>query len=390
MKFTVNNGELSLFLAGRVDSVSAPAVEAEIEKIRSETAHTSVTLDADDLEYISSAGLRIVLRLRKNEPTLRVINASAEVYEIFEMTGFIEMIPVEKGYRKLSVEGCESIGKGANGEVFRLDPDTIIKVYLNPDSLPDIKRERDLARRAFVLGVPTAIPYDVVKVGAGYGSVFELLNAKSLATLIAENPDKLDEYVGIYVDLMKKIHSTEVRPEDMPDMKEVGVNWAKFLLPYLPEKTGAKLVSLVEGIRDDNHMLHGDYHIKNVMIQNGEALLIDMDTLCHGHRVFELASMFNAYVGFLELDHDMANRFLGVPYETCLAIWEKTLHLYLGTTDPAEIAAVEKRAMVIGYTRLMRREIRRGALDTEQGRAKTEYYKSKIIALVDEVDTLDF
>lgn len=145
--------------------------------------------DLENLEYISSAGLRVLLRVRKAEPTLRLVNVSPDVYEILDMTGFAEIIPTEKAYRRLSVDGCEVIGRGANGEVYRLDNDTIIKVYLNPDSLPDIQRERELARKAFVLDIPTAIPYDVVKVGSSYGSVFELLNAQSFAKLISTAAD---------------------------------------------------------------------------------------------------------------------------------------------------------------------------------------------------------
>ncbi len=386
----VDDGVLTLFAQGRIDSTNAPQVEADIEVIREETPHEKVTLDVEGLEYISSAGLRVILRLRKNEPTLSVINASSEVYEIFEMTGFSEMIPVAKAYRKLEVEGCEVIGQGANGKVYRIDPDTIVKVYMNADALPDIHRERELARRAFVLGIPTAIPYDVVKVGEGYGSVFELLNAESFAKLVKNEPENEDKYVGLYVDLMKKIHATLVRPEDMPDMRNVAINWANFLIPYLPEGKGEQLVDLVEDVPIDHHMLHGDYHLKNVMMQNGEVLLIDMDTLCQGHPVFELASVFNAYVGFSEVDHTVVENFLGLPRETSLRIWDKTLSLYLGTDDKEKIAAVADKAMLIGYTRLMRRLIRRGGLENEQGKKEIETYKMHILELLDRVDTLVF
>ncbi len=385
-----DNGVLTLFAQGRIDSTNAPQVETDIDVIREENPHEKVTLDVEDLEYISSAGLRVILRLRKNEPTLSVINASSEVYEIFEMTGFSEMIPVSKAYRKLSVDGCEVIGQGANGKVYRIDPDTIVKVYMNADALPDIHRERELARRAFVLGIPTAIPYDVVKVGEGYGSVFELLNAESFAKLVKNDPENEDKYVGLYVDLMKKIHGTLVRPEDMPDMRNVAINWANFLVPYLPEGKGDQLVDLVEDVPIDHHMLHGDYHLKNVMMQNGEVLLIDMDTLCQGHPVFELASVFNAYVGFSEVDHSVVENFLGLPRETSLRIWDKTLSLYLGTDDKEKIAAVADKAMLIGYTRLMRRLIRRGGLETEQGKKEIETYKTHILELLDRVDTLVF
>ncbi len=389
MKAEVRENVLYMFPEGRIDSANAAAIEKEMTEHLA-CAHSAVVLDLEDLVYISSAGLRVVLRLRKAEPTLKMINASSEVYEIFDMTGFTEMIPVEKAYRRLSVDGCEVIGQGANGRVYRIDADTIVKVYFNSDALPDIHRERELARRAFVLGIPTAIPYDVVKVGDSFGSVFELLNAKSFAKLINEAPQDTDKYVALYVDLMKKIHATVVRPEDMPDEREVVIGWVNFLRDYLPADKAEKLCALVEAVPVDHHMMHGDYHIKNVMMQNGEVLLIDMDTLCQGHPVFELASVFNAYVGFSEVDNSISESFLGIPHDLSVSIWKKTLPLYLGTDDAEKVADVERKASLIGYSRLMRRLIRRGGLDNEQGRKEIETYKAHIIELLDKVDSLVF
>lgn len=387
---TCENGRLLLKAAGRIDSANAAQTESEIEALRASFPHEEAVLDAEELAYISSAGLRVILRLRKNEPSLKIVNVSGDVYDILEMTGFTEMLPVSKAYRRISVDGCEVIGQGANGKVYRIDPDTIVKVYMDPDSLPDIQRERELARRAFVLGIPTAIPYDVVKVGEGYGSVFELLNARSFAKLIKAYPENLDEYIGLYVELLKKIHSTVVSPDDMPDMKAVALDWAEFLKPYLPADKAEKLIALVKNVPEDNHMMHGDYHIKNVMLQNGETLLIDMDTLCHGHPVFELASMFNAYIGFTELDHDVTEKFLGIPYETGLEIWRKSLPLYLGTEDEETINAVAEKAMLIGYVRLMRRSIRRSGASGEAYAAEIGVYKDHILRLLDKIDTLTF
>jgi len=216
---------LELTLSGRIDSNNAPDVEKEIDELRQSLGGERVVIDAEALEYISSAGLRVLLRLRKQCPELKIVNVSAEVYDIFDMTGFAEMINVQKAYRRVSVEGCEVIGQGANGKVYRIDTDTIIKVYLNPDSLPEIQRERELARTAFVLGVPTAIPYDVVRVeSGGYGSVFELLNAQTFAQLLASDPSKFDVIVSESVKLLKIIHGTVVKPGSMPDMKEVALD----------------------------------------------------------------------------------------------------------------------------------------------------------------------
>lgn len=180
MNHSLTERTLTISLQGRIDSNNADSTEQELQNCCDSCTFNILVLDLQDLNYISSAGLRVLLRLRKDYPSLKLINASNEVYDILEMTGFTEMIPVSKAYRHLSVDGCEVIGHGANGQVYRLDAETVIKVYKHPDCLPDITHERELARKAFVLGIPTAIPYDVVQVGETYGSVFELLSSKSL------------------------------------------------------------------------------------------------------------------------------------------------------------------------------------------------------------------
>ncbi len=377
---------LRIYLIGHIDSANAAQVEKEITEVRN--AHpecTKMIIDASKLEYISSAGLRVILRLRKVYADLKLVNVSAEVYEVFDMTGFTEMMTVEKAYRVISTEGCEVIGQGANGKVYRIDRDTIVKVYMNPDSLPDIQRERELARHAFVLGIPTAIPYDVVRVGEGYGSVFELLNATSFAKWLAQKPEDLDEIVRESVDLLKKIHSTVVKPGEVPDMRQTALKWVTFLKDYLSPEKGEKLVGMVEAVPVDYHMMHGDYHIKNVMLQDGEALLIDMDTLCHGHPVFEFASIFNAYQGFSCADHTNIERFLGITYEQGAQLWNKTLKYYFEGKSEEEIAAIGDRAKIIGYSRILRRAYRR---PDEENTEVIAFCKKEIEDLLERVDSL--
>jgi len=388
MKFDVKNGELVIALEGRIDSNNAAQTEKEVFDVVNGNAHTTLTLDLSALEYISSAGLRILLKLRKSDSSLKVINVSSDVYEIFDMTGFTEMMEIAKAYKTMSVDGCEVIGQGANGLVYRINDETIIKLYRNPDCLDDIKRERALAKKAFVLGIPTAISYEIVKVDDSYGSVFELLNAQSFAKLLANDPEHLDKYVELYIDLLKKIHSTVVEDSDMVDMRQTAISWAVFDQEYLPKDIGDKLVSLVKAVPYDKHMMHGDYHIKNVMMQNDEVLLIDMDTLCIGNPIFELGSMFNAYKGFASRAKSKSIDFLGIDKVIADEFWRKSLMAYTGTSDDAKINEVEQKAEVVGYMRLLRRLIRRGGLEDEEKKKEVDFYISKLVELVPKVDTL--
>ncbi|MBQ6425209.1 MAG: anti-sigma factor antagonist [Clostridia bacterium] len=391
LSFENNKDGLILKLSGHIDSSNAPAIEEEIGKIRANCKAKAVQIDCEKLEYISSAGLRVILRIKKEVPDTKIINVSSEIYDIFNMTGFTEMMEIEKAFRVLSVDQCEVIGQGANGKVYRIDQDTIVKEYFNADALPEINRERELARTAFVLGIPTAIPYDVVRLQNGdYGSVFELLNAKSFAKLLISHEKTLDELVEMSIELLRQIHSTKVKPDTMPDMRATALDWADFLKDYLEPAQYKKLHDLIEEVPKDNHMLHGDYHLKNVMYQNGETLLIDMDTLSHGHPIFELASMYNAYKGFADLNHDNVESFLGIPYDTAVEFWNKSLSLYLKGKDEKTVRQTEEKAMLIGHARIMRRSIRRNGFDTPEGRAVIENSRKHLAELLPRIDTLVF
>ena len=325
---------MEIILTGRISSENAAQVEEEINSLLADYAGDELRIDMQGLEYISSAGLRMLLRLRKKHDALALTNVGPEVYEILHMTGFTEMMTVQKAYKQVSVEGCEVIGQGANGTVYRLDEDTVVKVYNDPDALDDIRHEREVARLALVLGIPTAISYDVVKVGDSFGSVFELLNARSFSKILADHPEKIDWCVKEYVELLRKIHSTVVPGGKLPDMRQTAIGWASFVQEYLPEEAGRKLLRLVRNVPADNHMIHGDYHTKNIQLTDEEVLLIDMDTLAVGHPIFELASMFNAFVGFGEYDDGATtDNFLGIEHRIARDFWKRSLAAYLGTDD---------------------------------------------------------
>ncbi|MBO4919530.1 MAG: anti-sigma factor antagonist [Erysipelotrichaceae bacterium] len=386
MKNTFENNVLTIYPVGNVDTANAEQFGKEVDELRAQYPDGQLVLDMEELKYISSAGLRQILRLKKKEKDLKIINCSSEIYDIFEMTGFAEMMDISKGYRKMSVEGCEVIGEGSNGIVYRLNPDTIIKVYKNNDALEDIKRERELAKTALVLGVNTAIPFDVVKVGDKYGSVFELLSAKSITKLIAAEPENKDKYIRIFADMLKEIHQTEVKEGVLPSAKKAALGWVEWLHDHIPAETYEKLYRLVDEVPEDNHMIHGDYHTNNVHYANNEAILIDMDTLSTGNPIFEFASIFLAYQGYGDLDHGQIEKFLQMDYDTAVYVMNKLVDFYFEGKDEAFKESVMNKAKVVGYARALRRTIKRMPDQKEL----IEHYRNQLIKYVDQTDTLLF
>ena len=386
--YRIDKNILYIAIEGRIDASNAAEAEKKIFDIKNGNPNKHTVVDADYLEYISSAGLRVILKLRKEDSKLAIINVAPDVYEVFDMTGFTDMVTVEKAYQRMSVEGCEFIAKGANGAVYRYNDETIVKTYFAKDALPEIKQERENARKAFVLGINTAIPYGIVRVGEGYGTVTELLNAVSVTKLIRQNPDDLTEAVKHYVDMLKNIHAIRVEDGEVPDMKETALDWADFVAPHIPQEQGMKLRALIEAVPKQNTLLHGDYHTNNIMVQNGEPLLIDMDTLCMGHPIFEIASMFNALRGYSELDHQNMINFFGYTYETAGRFWNAVLKKYFETEDEAFCQSVAEKAMVVGYTRMLRRAIRRP--NDADSPAKIARCKEMLAILLEKIDSLSF
>ena len=91
-----NTETKTLALVGRLDTVTAPELEAEISTILP-TAE-SLVLDMEKLEYISSAGLRVILKTQKaltQKAGLKLINVSDDVRKVFDITGFSDFLTIE-------------------------------------------------------------------------------------------------------------------------------------------------------------------------------------------------------------------------------------------------------------------------------------------------------
>ncbi|MCR5490624.1 MAG: anti-sigma factor antagonist, partial [Bacilli bacterium] len=216
MKITakLSEGVLTLALPSRIDTTNASEVEEGLKKaIEAHQGFEELNLDAKGLEYISSVGLRVLLRLRRAHGDMMVTEVKPEVYDIFEMTGFTEMMEVRKGYRTISIEGCPLIGEGYFGKVYRISPDAIVKMYFRTPGPEMSIKERSRAKMAFVLGIPTAISYEVVRIAGTentFGSVFELVDAKSMDSIMKKEPNRIKEMEDVYCNLLKTISATKV------------------------------------------------------------------------------------------------------------------------------------------------------------------------------------
>ena len=338
MRTSMESSRVTAYLEGRISSANAEELQRELLQVLEGAPERELELDAGELEYISSAGLRVLMLLaRKQGNALTVRNVSPEVYNILDITGFTSILNVKKKLREFSVDGCEIVGRGAIGTVYRVDEDTIIKVYELPDSIPMIENEQKRAKQAFLKGIPTAISYDVVKVGDKYGSVFELLKASTYNDLIRDMPERKAEIVRSYAHCLRQIHAVEMERNELPEAKTVFLGYLEALGSVLPEDVSCRLRELLDAMPENLHAVHGDVQMKNVMLSGDEPLLIDMETLSVGDPVFDLQSLYVTYQAYGEDEADNTMQFLGIPSELADYIWHNTLKFYFDNRDPAAL-----------------------------------------------------
>ncbi|MBR3098853.1 MAG: phosphotransferase [Clostridia bacterium] len=374
---------------GSVTSANAAELEAQLEEVMDREPGKELEINAEKLNYISSAGLRMLLSLQKKAgKPLTVSNVQPEVYEVLEVTGFTTLLNVRRRLREVSVENCEIIGRGAFGTVYRLDEDTIVKVYAGAEHLPMIENEQKLAKQAFLRGIPTAIPFDIVRVGDTYGSVFEMVKAQNCADLMLREPENRPELIRRYAAFIRSIHSIEAEEGDFPDIRKNYLGFLDQVAYALPEDIRAALKELLEAMPPDLHIIHGDIQPKNVMYSDGEMMLIDMDTLSVGNPVFEFAGLFMSNIAYCEDEPDNTLRFYGIEADVCEEIYHQTLLEYLGRPDEEALRRNSDKIRVAGYLRFLYVILIQGFCKPELREVRLQHVTEHLRELLPRVDSL--
>ena len=355
MKINHDDGKLTVYLAGRIDANHAAEIESEISAGLAKFPGEIPTFDASELEYISSAGLRVLLKFRKKfAKSLDVIDVSNDVYDIFSVTGFTELLNVRKKLREISIEGCPVIGGGLSSTVYRLDAETIVKVFdKNAATLAAVEHDRNISREVFLHDIPTAIAYDVVRVGEHFGLVYEMIDADTVAKTISKHPERLEELSIKMAHLLKKLHTTEFDTGTFPKMKDILRSFME--LPFskgiITAEDKEAICGLIDRIPDRKTFVHLDYHPNNVMLADDKLVIIDVGDSGLGHPMIDLLSSYSHCMflpKFLEqVDNGAHAHHMGINAQTLAAMWNIMLPEYFGTTDKETLKGYEE--VIIDY-----------------------------------------
>ena len=93
---TVNGTVVTLKIVGRLDTTTAPVLEAVVDGCKADVKE--LILDCSALEYVSSAGLRVILKAQKQmnvQGSMKLIGVNEAIMEVFDITGFADILTIE-------------------------------------------------------------------------------------------------------------------------------------------------------------------------------------------------------------------------------------------------------------------------------------------------------
>jgi uncharacterized protein (TIGR02172 family) len=339
---TFDDARMTVALTGRLDAVSAPALGDLVDRQLGGIAR--LVLDFDGLDYVSSAGLRVILSAHKKmsaaHGSMVLKNVSEAIAGVFEITGCDSILNYERKLRQLPVAGLEMIAKGANGECYKVDDETVLKLYYEYIDDASAAKEKALAKKAFVAGVPTAISYDVVASGNRRGVLFEMLKADTLSKYIEKNVHRLDAVVEMYVGFCRQIHAIAGDPNAFPDAVALSCGYVDACDLFNDRQRAAIKDRLLRAERR-NTLIHWDLHPGNIMMQGDRPCLIDMGDMAIGTPYFDLGQIkqvLHYYAGM-----GLCHKIIGLDDAIALRVWPKFIATYFGNPAPDELDAIDER-----------------------------------------------
>ena len=347
---STNDNAVTLGLDGRLDVDTIDALKSALNSVSAE----QLVFDMRRCVFVSSIGIREILKAHRERSraggSIALVNVNRDVMDIFRITGMAEMIEIKPLAREISMDGLEFLSAGVCGKCYRVDRETVVKLYNDGIDASIAEREKEYAKAAFVLGIPTAISYDVVACGSQTGVVYEMLDAELFSVVIRADIENMETHGRMLAGVAKAIHEVEPAPGVFPDIKERFRGYIREMDFFLSADDIAFLLRKLEEIPDAGTCVHFDIHSSNIMIRDGEPVIIDMGDLSTGSFLFDIGLLLTIY-GIPELGiSELATK---IPNEKGVELWEAFRAAYFVDLDAATIAYIDANIAFLASLRII-------------------------------------
>ena len=251
----------------------------------------------------------------------------------------IESFVEENDLREINVSDSMHMASGTTAEVYRLDAGRIVKVY-NPGNDPEwIDAQMNNSRALYSLGIPSAAAYGLTLVGGRIGAVYEYIDAPSLGEAITREPFKLNEYAEKLAALLKKLHGTKPDRSMLRDTLEYLAG--HFDLKAINRYTTMDVEGFATSLNKGSILVHGDYHPMNILVREGELVLIDTGDAYYRYGFLDCHTLYT----FLIVQTDTEEKAMNVTRmsrENAHRLWDAFVDSYFSPKSSEEKESINK------------------------------------------------
>ena len=305
----------------------------------------NVQLDFEKVESVSFAALRALLARRERGMANAIVNASDDVYLMFVSTGADRFIRISRAPRDIDLSSYHVAGEGGMGNCYFDDQgDCMVKLYQDPALLILAQMEKRGAYAAFVSGVPTPLVGEEIRAGDKHGIIFERArNKKSIARLIADDPDNIERYATIFADMFLKLHATPCA-KDLVDPVAERLKATVDQIDFLTEEQHRQADAILDAIEPRDTCLHGDPHVGNMIVGDNGPQFIDLGSFSYGNPLFDLSMTYmecSLLCDVGDVSEEMISRNFHITPATLKRFWKLFAKRYFDAQTPARVEEVE-------------------------------------------------
>jgi uncharacterized protein (TIGR02172 family) len=240
--------------------------------------------------------------------------------------------------REISIDNAELISKTIIRESYKLDEETMVTLRIGPEPLEEAEQERNNAKVCLELGVPAIFSFETVKCGDKYGTIYEQLHAKTMGRQIMSDPDHFDQYMQIYADTLKEMHSIHVAPGKLPSIKTAYRKSLKAMGELLTPEEMSQCEKLIDAVPEADTFLAMGFNPGTALYQDGQIFMNSFNYTSYGNPLFELADICEStsFVAAGATKDEFVKFLTNTDRQTAAGIWEGLLHRCFSYSSEAE------------------------------------------------------
>ena len=302
----IDDDYLILKVKGNIDPDNADEFAKKLIEARQKNPEKLLKIDLSETEKISGPGLQALLELQRGEKRpVTLCNVPSDVMENINASGMSDLFRISEVIKDVQVSENDLIGHFGTTRIYKLGNDKILKVYADDTSAEQVICERRRGRVALKYGVPSLLSYEIVRCNGFYGLAGELSNSRSVSSLIRESPVNITKCGMLMGQLLKKIHSVKVNPEDLPDINVLGHENINKATKYLHPKEIGQIMSMINSIPESDYMIHGNFSSRYAFVHGDHCMAGGFMWLARGNYLFDL--------GVIYMTHILCGEFLAKP-----------------------------------------------------------------------------